>query len=607
MTNGVLTYSLEPNAISRGSLQVRLSTISVSPQHRTMHIDSGTTLFHLKAYTTEEFDAWLAAIRQAKTSSFSGTTNGLLSVGVGLGAVERSPRISNERKADGLAEREDEDEDEEPRIKSQLARLYEGLGNIDVEFKNVRDLLELLREQVDGMSGSKLGKEKERNMSMDAMGPTATGRFRLPFKKPSPSGAAAVVAGSLLGKSAAANGSPSPSSSTPQSSSPAPDSSSNASAPSTPTIPNNAGLQRSPIMNSAFPIELLSEKLHATFWKLKSEKEHLVEYLRSEVEYWHFVEATNKRLFIENAELKRQLSQATQPTLNLPDANLSVITTISDDPAKLTPHDGEPSTSTITINFDRNHQRNSYAASFTSFRTSNHSDIFYDAEEIVLTEDEEEDDGESDDELISNSLGISSIRVLEPETLESSTQSTVVDNTQTLESNSTTPSLETSSSPADDPLSSSLASTTSSTLLSALQLVIPHRRSRLPSPVCGDDISLFSLLRKNVGKDLSTIAMPISLNEPLNLLQRLAEELEYSELLDRANSAQDSIERLLLVTTFAISGYASTQYRASRKPFNPLHGETYECVRPDKGRCAGCRLLVWLVCIVNDGIYHVYT
>jgi hypothetical protein len=109
------------------------------------------------------------------------------------------------------------------------------------------------------------------------------------------------------------------------------------------------------------------------------------------------------------------------------------------------------------------------------------------------------------------------------------------------------------------------------------------RRKRLPHPVAVKSISVLGILRKNIGKDLSTISMPISLNEPLNLLQRLCEELEYSELLDKAATQTSSMDRLIYVTAFAISGYASSQYRIGRKPFNPLLSETYECIRPDKG------------------------
>lgn len=76
--------------------------------------------------------------------------------------------------------------------------------------------------------------------------------------------------------------------------------------------------------------------------------------------------------------------------------------------------------------------------------------------------------------------------------------------------------------------------------------VICLRRSRLPSPSPNNStVSLWNILRNNIGKDLSKVAMPVQLNEPLNTLQRLCEELEYSELLDRAAVTQDPFERMV--------------------------------------------------------------
>ena len=37
------------------------------------------------------------------------------------------------------------------------------------------------------------------------------------------------------------------------------------------------------------------------------------------------------------------------------------------------------------------------------------------------------------------------------------------------------------------------------------------------------------------------------------------------------------------VAAFSISAYGSSNARASHKPFNPLLGETFECIREDKG------------------------
>ncbi|XP_070788039.1 oxysterol-binding protein-related protein 6 isoform X2 [Pituophis catenifer annectens] len=110
------------------------------------------------------------------------------------------------------------------------------------------------------------------------------------------------------------------------------------------------------------------------------------------------------------------------------------------------------------------------------------------------------------------------------------------------------------------------------------------RRTCLPTPSPDtSNINLWNILRNNIGKDLSKVSMPVELNEPLNTLQHLCEELEYSELLDKAAEIDDPYERMVLIAAFATSGYASTYYRAGSKPFNPLLGETYECIREDKG------------------------
>ncbi|BFZ21724.1 hypothetical protein BsWGS_24762 [Bradybaena similaris] len=110
------------------------------------------------------------------------------------------------------------------------------------------------------------------------------------------------------------------------------------------------------------------------------------------------------------------------------------------------------------------------------------------------------------------------------------------------------------------------------------------RRSRLPVPKPASPVvSLFNLMYRNIGKDLTKISMPVTLNEPLSMLQRLCEELEYSELLDKAAEYDDPYERMMYVAAFAVSSYASSYYREGHKPFNPLLGETYECIREDKG------------------------
>ena len=40
-----------------------------------------------------------------------------------------------------------------------------------------------------------------------------------------------------------------------------------------------------------------------------------------------------------------------------------------------------------------------------------------------------------------------------------------------------------------------------------------------------------------IGKDLSRVCLPVYFNEPLSMLQKLPEDVEYSELLDKVLAA----------------------------------------------------------------------
>ncbi|SCV01967.1 LAME_0G19724g1_1 [Lachancea meyersii CBS 8951] len=94
-------------------------------------------------------------------------------------------------------------------------------------------------------------------------------------------------------------------------------------------------------------------------------------------------------------------------------------------------------------------------------------------------------------------------------------------------------------------------------------------------------ISLWSVLKSMIGKDMTRMSLPVTFNEPTSLLQRVAEDLEYSSLLTEGASYEDSTLRLLYVAVFSISSYSSTTKRVA-KPFNPILGETYEYSRPDE-------------------------
>lgn len=70
----------------------------------------------------------------------------------------------------------------------------------------------------------------------------------------------------------------------------------------------------------------------------------------------------------------------------------------------------------------------------------------------------------------------------------------------------------------------------------------------------------------------------VNFSEPLSMLQRLAEDYEYADILHKAAKCTDSCEQLAMVAAFTVSSYATTSCRTG-KPFNPLLGETYECDR----------------------------
>ncbi|KAI8906381.1 Oxysterol-binding protein-domain-containing protein [Gorgonomyces haynaldii] len=125
-------------------------------------------------------------------------------------------------------------------------------------------------------------------------------------------------------------------------------------------------------------------------------------------------------------------------------------------------------------------------------------------------------------------------------------------------------------------------------------------------------LAVWSFLKSAIGKDLSKITLPVIFNEPLSMLQRMCEDVEYIELLSLAGALGDpddlpppakqavdtlgwnlddlvhiteeeqSLLRLMLVGAYAMSNYSSTPGRVN-KPFNPILGETFELVRPDKG------------------------
>ncbi len=91
---------------------------------------------------------------------------------------------------------------------------------------------------------------------------------------------------------------------------------------------------------------------------------------------------------------------------------------------------------------------------------------------------------------------------------------------------------------------------------------VSGRRTVLPAHSTDNShIGILNILYNNIGKDLSRVSMPVAINEPLSLLQRVSEELEYSELLDIANHTDDPFERMVRAWSIVHKFYPNCVYQ----------------------------------------------
>ncbi|CAQ35036.1 Oxysterol-binding protein [Caenorhabditis elegans] len=105
------------------------------------------------------------------------------------------------------------------------------------------------------------------------------------------------------------------------------------------------------------------------------------------------------------------------------------------------------------------------------------------------------------------------------------------------------------------------------------------QRTRLPATyIAPEDVSIWDIIRPNLGKDFSRFTVPVFMNEPLSFLQRLSENVQYNYLLEKAAKCSDDMERIEYVAAFALATVSANHKRLS-KPFNPLLLETFELER----------------------------
>lgn len=60
------------------------------------------------------------------------------------------------------------------------------------------------------------------------------------------------------------------------------------------------------------------------------------------------------------------------------------------------------------------------------------------------------------------------------------------------------------------------------------------------------------MIKDAIGKDLSRFCVPVYFNEPISMLQKVSEIMEYESLLVKASDEEDSLKRLLYVSVFGV-------------------------------------------------------
>ncbi|CAJ0961480.1 unnamed protein product, partial [Mesorhabditis belari] len=107
--------------------------------------------------------------------------------------------------------------------------------------------------------------------------------------------------------------------------------------------------------------------------------------------------------------------------------------------------------------------------------------------------------------------------------------------------------------------------------------VARQRRSYLPAKMMpAENLGMGAIAKMAFGR----AGLPISHFEPLSMIQVVCEELRFASLLSRAAQMSDPVDRMAMIAAFTVSGYSNTLGR-SRKPFNPILGETFDYTEPE--------------------------
>lgn len=108
----------------------------------------------------------------------------------------------------------------------------------------------------------------------------------------------------------------------------------------------------------------------------------------------------------------------------------------------------------------------------------------------------------------------------------------------------------------------------------------PAVRDSLPSRrEPGDKLNIWKLLKNNIGRDLTRVTLPVSMNEPISLTQKVFCLMEFEWLLQKALAAENSGLRAAYLLAMNM-GILTISAFSTKKPFNSLLGETFDLVTP---------------------------
>jgi hypothetical protein len=80
-------------------------------------------------------------------------------------------------------------------------------------------------------------------------------------------------------------------------------------------------------------------------------------------------------------------------------------------------------------------------------------------------------------------------------------------------------------------------------------------REKLPALIPeNQSYSIWAILKSAIGKDMTRITMPIWLNEPISMLQKISEVSNFYKIMDQAIATkEDDYKRLGLIAIFLMS------------------------------------------------------